>query len=593
MTEEFVHTGQTFTGEGDAYCPLERKRRGPAALAAALTVLLAGGAVLTLAALSVPAGTAPQTPPVTLAEAEPAAPETAPEPFSAGEPAPVIADEASIAEALAESRAARASLALDGGEPVNEAGFAPSLKPEREGAPAESAPQLTAIETAPPRAAATISAGAVQYASASDDPPPFFFESDIEQVAPVRVIPALAFAGDMTREPGELRIKLNKGENFVEALKRAGVDLADANAAAYAFGKHQNLRRIQAGQEFALTLGWPNQTLFEMAAQKAEPAAKLLRLEYRADAENRITLHRESDGTMEAEKKVVPLTTRIMSVAGQINGSLYLSAKHQGAPDETIANLANAFAYDVDFQREIFGGDEYEALFEVQYDDRGKLVTAGDILYARLKWRGRQREKAYYRFTDASGFPDFYDVTGQSAKRLLMKTPIDGARLSSGFGTRKHPILGYQKAHKGVDFAAPRGTPIKAAGDGVIERADRYGSFGNYVKIRHANNYQTAYAHLNGFARNIRKGARVRQGDIIGYVGTTGRSTGPHLHYEVHLKGVQVNPQNLKIATGKELTGKDLERFKAERARIDAMRMAPAEREALYARDTASKQGAL
>lgn len=153
-----------------------------------------------------------------------------------------------------------------------------------------------------------------------------------------------------------------------------------------------------------------------------------------------------------------------------------------------------------------------------------------------------------------------------------MKTPIDGARLSSGFGTRKHPILGYAKAHKGVDFAAPRGTPVKAAGDGVVERASPYGSFGNYVKIRHANGYETAYAHLNGFAKGMRAGKRVDQGDIIAYVGTTGRSTGPHLHYEVHYKGQAVNPQKLKIATGVSLTGSDLARFKAERDRIDSMR---------------------
>ena len=258
-----------------------------------------------------------------------------------------------------------------------------------------------------------------------------------------------------------------------------------------------------------------------------------------------------------------------------------------------VANLADAFAYDVDFQREIFGGDEFEAIFEVRYDDRGKLVSAGDIMYARLKWRGLSREKGYYRFSEDGERGDFYDATGQSAKRLLMKTPIDGARLSSGFGTRKHPILGYARAHKGVDFAAPRGTPIKAAGDGTVLRANRYGSFGNYVKIRHANGYETAYAHLNGFARGMRSGKRVRQGQVIGYVGTTGRSTGPHLHYEVHHNGSAVNPQRLKIATGKQLTGAALERFKTVRARIDAMRMAPEEREALYARDEGSAQGAL
>ena len=589
MKDQFVHTGQTFTGGGDAYCPLERKRRGPAALAAALMVLTAGGAFLVFSAASTPQR---------IAETPLAAP-LAVEPATVAEAA---APQLTVEQALAESRAARAEIGLAGGdlEPrlkpaaaatgvkiaaadgvVETAGVAPSLKsPLQENGAAVLAPRPLRI-------------GGVAYASDEDAPPPFFFAGDIEPRRIMRTTPAIALAADLGPEPQDVRIRIKRGENFVDALKRAGLSAAEANEAAYAFGKHQDLRRLLPGQELALTLGWPNQSLFQIAAQKSGPEPRLMQLDFRADAENRITLRRDGAGAMTAEKKTVPLTTRVMSIAGQINGSLYLSAKHVGAPDEVIANLADAFAYDVDFQREIFGGDEFEAIFEVRYDDMGKLVSAGDILYARLKWRGRSREKGYYRFAEDGERADYFDATGQSAKRLLMKTPIDGARLSSGFGTRKHPILGYARAHKGVDFAAPRGTPIKAAGDGVVERADVYGSFGNYVRIRHANSYETAYAHLNGFARGIRAGKRVRQGDIIGYVGTTGRSTGPHLHYEVHHRGGAVNPQNLKIATGKQLTGAALDRFKAERAMIDAMRLAPEEREALYARDNRSAQGAL
>ncbi|PQA89441.1 peptidoglycan DD-metalloendopeptidase family protein [Hyphococcus luteus] len=603
MTGEFVHTGQTLTGGGDAYCPLERKRRGPAALAAALTVLLAGGVFLVFSAISEPQRIA-ETP---IAATLPVAPETAPA-------APVekaAAEEMTVAEALAESRAARAGRAaeteraLAGGEEtadkpdglvphlkpvttsiadgvVKTAGVAPSLKP------AAPAPKPVAPPSRP------MQLGGVEYASADDQPPPFFFASDIVRHDVSRTAPAVALAADLSREPQEFRIRINRGENFVDALKRAGVSPVDANEAAYAFGEYQNLRRLLPGQELALTLGWQNQTLFELASAHKEPQAQLLGLEFRADPENRILLRRAANGEILAEKKTVPLTTRVMSIAGQINGSLYLSAKHVGAPDQIIADLADAFSYDVDFQREIFGGDEFEAIFEVNYDDRGKMVSVGDILYARLKWRGRSREKGYYRFSEDGETSDFYDATGQSARRLLMKTPIDGARLSSGFGTRRHPILGYRRAHKGVDFAAPRGTPIKAAGDGVIERANRYGSFGNYVRIRHANGYQTAYAHLKGFARGIRAGKRVRQGDIIAYVGTTGRSTGPHLHYEVHLHGKAVNPQRLKIkTTGKKLQGEALDRFKMMRAMIDAMRMPPEEREALYARQNSGTQGAL
>ena len=603
MSNEFVHTGQTFTGRGDAYCPLERKRRGPAAMAAALAFMIAGGGFLVYSASQEP---------VRISEvpiSAPIAPIAAAETRPAANPA-----DTGLEAALAESRAARAETSLAGSdrvftqpdglaprvkptalsalrEPIKDAvietaGVAPSLKPVGE-------EPASALELAAAGGVRPMQSSAVQYASIDDSPAPFFFASDIDRKDIIRVSPAIALAGDIARAPEEVRVKINKGENFVDTLKRAGVSHADANSAAYAFGKHQDLRRLLPGQEFSLTLGWPNQTLFEQASSGTAAEAHLLALEFRADPENRILLRSAASGEMTAEKKTVPLTTRVMSIAGRINGSLYLSAKHVGAPDEVIANLADAFAYDVDFQREIFGGDEFEAIFEVRYDDRGKLVSAGDIMYARLKWRGLSREKGYYRFSEDGERGDFYDATGQSAKRLLMKTPIDGARLSSGFGTRKHPILGYARAHKGVDFAAPRGTPIKAAGDGTVLRANRYGSFGNYVKIRHANGYETAYAHLNGFARGMRSGKRVRQGDIIGYVGTTGRSTGPHLHYEVHHNGSAVNPQRLKIATGKQLTGAALERFKTVRARIDAMRMAPEEREALYARDEGSAQGAL
>ena len=608
MKDGFVHTGQTLTGGGDAYCPLERKRRGPAALIAALAVMFAGGAFFMMSASSIPQQTAQTT---SLSQDIAAAPDPNNLPVAPVQPS------FSVEEALAESRAARAERDLIGAEPVavaaaDEDGFTPRLKPTANPNPAKPTVATAAADTAivetegvapslkptpdQPRVASVrqpMRLGTAMLASDDDAPPPFFFAADVERKDIIRITPAVLFATDIAKEPQEVRIRIAKGENFVDALKRAGVTASDSNETAYAFGKHQDLRRLLPGQEFALTLGWPNQTIFQMASEKTAAAPQLMRLEYRADSENRVIVRREAGGGMSGEKKTVPLTTRIMSIAGRINGSLYMSAKSVGAPDEVIANLADAFAYDVDFQREIFGGDEFEAIFEVRYDDRGKLVSAGDILYARLKWRGRSREKGYYRFSEDGERGDFYDATGQSAKRLLMKTPIDGARLSSGFGTRKHPILGYARAHKGVDFAASRGTPIKAAGDGTILRADRYGSFGNYVKIRHANGYETAYAHLNGFGRGIRKGKRVRQGDTIGYVGTTGRSTGPHLHYEVHHNGTAVNPQRLKIATGKQLTGAALDRFKAERDRVNAMRLAPAEREALYARDSAGAQGAL
>lgn len=598
MSHEFVETGQTFTQDGAAYCPIERKRRGPGALAASLIVLGAGVGFLAYAMFSAPAPADAPAPIETASLTAPAVetPALTPSP-AASDAAPAM----SVEEALAESRAARAGLPTE--ENV-EAVLSPRLKPSLSGA--TEAEETVETDLAPRlkpeqeiRSAAVATAPTVRrakprgvfLAAAEDSPPPFFFSSDIPDANAVRQPAALVYAGDLNQPYGQARIRITKGENFVDALKRAGVSAADRNEAAYAFGKHYNLRQLRPGQEFALTLGWPNQTLFQLASDDTPGEARLIGLDFRADPANRIRLTRDKKGALIGEKSVIPMTTRVLSVSGRIDGSLYLSAKAEGAPDQIIADLADAFAYDVDFQREIFGGDEFEAIFEAKYDDRGKLVAVGDIIYARLKWRGRSKEKGYYRFAEQDGRSDFYDATGQSAKRLLMKTPIDGARLSSRFGTRKHPILGYARAHKGVDFAAARGTPIKAAGDGVIERADRYGSFGNYVRIRHANGYQTAYAHLNGFARGIRKGKRVDQGDIIGYVGTTGRSTGPHLHYEVHLHGTAVNPQTLKIATGKELTGAELARFKAQRDMINAMRTPPEEETPLYAEKNNSGAG--
>ncbi len=562
MSDEFIETGQTFTEDGAAYCPVERKERGAAGVAASLAVLAGGAAFLTYAMLGAPAPKKSPTPEINpetsvVAAPQPPVEETAPV------AAPITNTSDLVAEALAESRAARAVV------DATPYGFrAPRLKPalERHIAAAPSM-RLTPI------------GGVAGAPTAETDPTIIFLPPDR---ALRHLTPAIAYARDIARDTIHTTITIARGETFVDALKRAGIAAADRNAAAYAFGRHYNLRRLKPGQQFQLRLGWANQTLFQLAGQ-GEPDARLLSLSFRDGFEQEINVTRAGDDAFHAEATPIELTTHMHAIEGRIDGSLYLSAKALGAPDDIIAGLADAFAYDVDFQREIFGGDEFELIFEAKYDDRGQMAAGGEIVFARLNWRGKSREKGYYRFEEEEGRADFYDAAGQSAKRLLMKTPIDGARLSSRFGTRRHPILGYRRAHKGVDFAAPRGTPIKAAGDGVVERADRYGSFGNYIRIRHANGYKTAYAHLKGFRTGVRKGKRVRQGDIIGYVGTTGRSTGPHLHYEVHLNGKAVNPQKLKIATGKKLTGATLDRFKLERDRIDLLRAPPAEDAPLFA----------
>lgn len=475
-------------------------------------------------------------------------------------------------------------------------GFAPRLKPTLNQASAKANAQKAASKIAAANTAPTTKPAAASKPFALGGPfladedmrgPSVFFTEDIRADRTPPPPLAISLASDMSAAPLEQEILLQRGETFVDALKRAGVARADRNAAASALGKHLNLRRLRPNQAFTITTTAPHTTVFQQISQDGVNNRRLLALKAKLDSQTKLALSRASlDGAaenwaqnwqearFEATKEETPLTTRLVAIQGRINGSLSVSATNQGAPQQVVADLANMFAYDIDFQRDIFGGDEFEAIFEVKYDNEGRIVGSGDVLFGRLKWRGGRKEKSYYRFAEAkSDRADYYDGAGQSAKRLLMKTPIDGARLSSGFGTRRHPILGYRKAHKGVDFAAPRGTPIYAAGDGVVERANVFGSFGNYIRIRHANGYKTAYAHLKGFRRGIRAGKSVRQGDIIGYVGTTGRSTGPHLHYEVHHQGKAVNPQRLKIATGKKLAASNLASFQKMRAEIDAMRM--------------------
>jgi len=255
-----------------------------------------------------------------------------------------------------------------------------------------------------------------------------------------------------------------------------------------------------------------------------------------------------------------------------IENSLYLDANRLGAPDKVIQQFANIYEYSVDFQRDIQPGDEFEMFFEVARDHRGEIIKAGDLLYTSFSPRGKT--SSYYLYEDKKGRENFYDIDGKTAKRKLRATPVNGARLSGRFGKRKHPILGYVRTHKGVDFAAPRGTPILAAGSGTVERANRYGSFGNYIRIRHTDGYKTAYAHLSKFARGVKAGKYVTQDQVIGYVGTTGRSTGPHLHYEVHHNGKAINPRRLSQLSGKPLAKSQLAAFKARQAETDKMRAA-------------------
>ena len=250
---------------------------------------------------------------------------------------------------------------------------------------------------------------------------------------------------------------------------------------------------------------------------------------------------------------------RLVKKKGVISDNLYLSGLRTGIDKKAISEMIAIFSFSVDFQRDVWRNDNFEILYEEEFIKYNKTnKNLGKILFANLELQSLGSLKLY-RFESDKGKIEYFDENGKSAKKLLMKTPIDGARLSSGFGMRKHPIRGYMKKHQGVDFAAPTGTPIYAAGDGVIEMKQRYKGYGKYIRIRHANGFKTAYGHMSKF--NKTPSGRVKQGKIIGYVGSTGNSTGPHLHYEVLKNNIRINPQKLKLPSGRKLKGDELQRF--------------------------------
>ena len=255
-----------------------------------------------------------------------------------------------------------------------------------------------------------------------------------------------------------------------------------------------------------------------------------------------------------------------MVVKNQIKNNLYKSATDVGIEPNIIVEFARIFGFEVDFQRDIRKGDWFEIYYEKFEDDNERVRDTGKIIYASMYVNGN--EINLYNF-EHNNEEDYFDISGKSITKSLMKTPINGARLSSSFGMRKHPILGYNKMHRGTDFAAPSGTPIMASGSGTVTRARWCGGGGNCVKIRHNSTYETIYAHMKAFAKGIKEGKKVKQGQIIGYVGSTGMSTGPHLHYEVVVNGKKVNSQKLKLPSGKILKGDPRKDFELKRIKID------------------------
>ena len=275
---------------------------------------------------------------------------------------------------------------------------------------------------------------------------------------------------------------------------------------------------------------------------------------------------RGSQGNFIVKENILQLYKKEIVIKNVIKNNLYNSAIESGVEPNIIVEFARIFGFEVDFQRDIRKGDWFEILYEKFEDDNNKVRDTGKIIYASMFVNGEEINLYNFKYENEE---DYFDIKGKSITKSLMKTPINGARLSSSYGMRKHPILGYNKMHRGTDFAAPSGTPIMASGSGTVTRARWCGGGGNCVKIKHNSTYETIYAHMKAFAKGIKEGRKVKQGQIIGYVGSTGLSTGPHLHYEVIVNGKKVNSQKLKLPSGKTLKGEERKQFELDRIKID------------------------
>jgi len=354
-------------------------------------------------------------------------------------------------------------------------------------------------------------------------------------------------------------VKVGRGDTLMELLLRAGINRSDAYNAIEAMRKLHNPRDLMPGTPVTLA--------YQALADVPDPPLSFRGFSFKPSIEKTLAVARSWDNRFEGSLSKTPLIHSQAKAKSVIKSSIYVDAVKAGVPVNVVVELIRAFSFEVDFQREIHPGDGFEVFYDRLTTPDGQLARTGDVIYGALVLKGKRYPLYHHRMKD--GTIDYFNAKGESVRKALMRTPIDGARLSSRFGRRRHPILGYNKMHKGIDFAAPRGTRIMAAGNGVVVAAGRNGGYGLYIRIRHNTTYSTAYAHMRAIAKGVRRGRRVRQGQTIGYVGSTGRSTGPHLHYEVLRNNRQVNPLGLKLPTGRTLKGAELKRFRAAKAEID------------------------
>ena len=359
-------------------------------------------------------------------------------------------------------------------------------------------------------------------------------------------------------EPKYKKISHNiqSGETFDKILENYSIDKSEIKKIKKSLKKKFDLNKLNTKQTIQFSIDKTNNKIKDFTFQISNTQKVKLSRNFETDNFNETTL-------------IIKLKKKIVYKENIILQSLYKSAIDQTIPANIIVSFASIYGFQVDFQRDIRKQDKFQIMYELYLNDKNEIVETGEILFANLKLSGQDNNLYYF---DLDGSEGHYDNNGKSVKKALMKTPINGARLSSPFGMRKHPIDGFNKMHRGTDFAAPMGTPIMASGDGVIKKAGWCGGGGNCVKIKHNSTYQTVYAHMSKFARGIKVGVRVKQGQTIGYVGSTGKSTGPHLHYEVIVNGKKVNSQKLKLPSGKILKGNERKLFETSKIKLNVLK---------------------
>ena len=354
----------------------------------------------------------------------------------------------------------------------------------------------------------------------------------------------------------KIKHKISGGETFDNILNEYQIDKKEIQNLKNKLSEKINLNKLNTSQKIYLTIDQSNNKIKDFIFQISNKERILLTRDEEKDDFNQEILLTKLD------KKIVYKENIILQ-------SLYKSATDKKIPANTIIEMARIYGFQIDFQRDIKKKDRFQIMYEIFVDKNERIIESGNILYANLVLSGEDNSLYYF---DKEGSVGHYDKDGKSVKKALMKTPINGARLSSPFGMRKHPIDGFNKMHRGTDFAAPTGTPIMASGSGTIKKAGWCGGGGNCVVIKHNSTYQTVYAHMSKFAKGIKKGVRVKQGQTIGYVGSTGKSTGPHLHYEVIVNGKKINSQKLKLPSGKVLKGNERKIFETKKIKLDVLK---------------------